>query len=286
MPQNSISSGTGDIVLAPEKKSRRKLIIILIVMVLIVGGITALVFVFSRKNLEMNNYKLAFNEYANYLLYGKDSDEEIKGEYDDDGIYLVYEIKNGDNDINMIGMTDSTDVSNIKVSGVEFFDKAESLLNNSFELLNNESASIINETDKYKEYFELYKTIVLSNDSIGASGLQRQIGDDVTTLTKKQVLAQYDAFINSSYSLVRDYGKKAVEFYSLYEKNETNINNAGCTLNDDDMIECVDSGYNEVANTLHDLLLNLSEEKENARKQIVSGCWAISSKLKEGSGDD
>ncbi|MBR0465650.1 hypothetical protein IJJ02_02600 [Candidatus Saccharibacteria bacterium] len=93
--QAPVSSGTGDIVLAPEKKSRKGVVIALIVGLLIIGGIFAAIFLMRGGGGSVNvneDTKLAFNKYANYLLYGEDSDQALSEEYEGDeekGIYAM-----------------------------------------------------------------------------------------------------------------------------------------------------------------------------------------------------
>lgn len=76
--------GSSDIVLAPEKKKHTRLIIgIVVVFILIIVGIIAFVMIILKSQnsgIVTTNYKEAFNLYANYALFGKDSIEDVDWE--------------------------------------------------------------------------------------------------------------------------------------------------------------------------------------------------------------
>lgn len=89
-PSTPIASGGGDIVLSsgPEKKSRKGLVVIIVVVaiLLIVGGLIAMIFFSNQpKTVKQGTAQSEFNRYANYLINGEDSPEELKENTDESG---------------------------------------------------------------------------------------------------------------------------------------------------------------------------------------------------------
>ena len=82
-----ITSGlnnSGDVILAPEKKSHKKWIIIgSLVLVFIVVLVVVFVIPKGNKGNVNGDGKSAYNRYANYLVYGNDSTEKLEGNYED-----------------------------------------------------------------------------------------------------------------------------------------------------------------------------------------------------------
>lgn len=287
---SSVGSGQGDIILAAEKKSHKGVIIALILAALIIGGMFAVVYLSSSSLFGGGgasvDAKTAFNRYANYLLYGENSDAELKGEYNENGIYMVYEIKDGDNKINMMAMDGTGAEEYSDVTASDFFAKAETLWGDFYKALDSNATSLVNEANGYREDFELYKLVVLSGDSVGTDAIQYEDNKGNVDAAKKQITTQYADFVKSDYALVKDYGEKAIKYYSLYYENSAGINTAGCVLKDSDVVECANGEYNEVANTIYELLRDLTNEKSNAKKNVASGCWAITGTLNEEGGDE
>lgn len=77
-----VSSGQGDIVLAPEKKSRKKLWLIMAGVVGVVVAAVLIVIVINRggnnSDIEYTGLRGAFNRYANYFLTGTESAKDIE----------------------------------------------------------------------------------------------------------------------------------------------------------------------------------------------------------------
>lgn len=80
--QTPVSSGSGDIVLAPEKKSHKKMWMILAVTIGAVGIIIFVVVMLSKGGMEdvfvNTGLRGAFNQYANYFLSGEVSTNDIE----------------------------------------------------------------------------------------------------------------------------------------------------------------------------------------------------------------
>lgn len=80
-----LTPNNGSIILnngAPKKKVNKWIIVAIVAVVLSLGlAIVSIIVSNSGSNSGSYPLKTAFNEYANYLLYGEDSDEDITDEY-------------------------------------------------------------------------------------------------------------------------------------------------------------------------------------------------------------
>lgn len=257
--QVPISSGTGDIVLAPEKKSHKGVIIALVLAVLIIGGLFAVVFLTrSSGNANVgNNAKLAFNKYANYILYGEDSDKALEGEYDDGKNYMIDELDLSDED------------------AVErFFSKADDLwgqFDASLSDTNNNTSETV--ADYYGNYYLI--SLIYRLDDGFEKALDLRLESAGEAAAKEEVTARYKNFVNSNYAPVKEYGQKMVDYYNLYVEDVANMINAGCFTE----TGCVNYDSTAISEQMENDLADASEIEDAAKINIVEGCWSLDSVL-------
>lgn len=291
-PAQPVSSGTGDIVLAPEKKSKKGVIIAIIVALVLAGALLAVAFATlggGGNSGVSGDAKTAFNRYANYLLYGEDSDKELEGEYDVDEIYYLDDIMTEDIDYTeevreTLEVADESnnnfdggDDSDIKAD--DFFLRAENLWNSFYNTLERGGSYLIDAANEYREELELYKMIVLSGDSIGSNWIQNRLDEMEAEQAKEWIKLRYSDFLTSEYSIVKNYGKKAIEYYTLYIDNGAALNGAGCKSDDNGNIVCEEDTYTEIANMLVKTLSELVSEKNKASVDVASKCWTLRDSL-------
>ncbi len=200
-----ITSGlnnSGDVVLAPEKKSYKKWIIIGAVSLVIILALVA-VFMIPKGGIKMNGgAKEAFNRYANHLLYGEDSDSEI-GQYSEEERYAF----NNLGDMNY-------DERNA------FFARAENLLNDFEEKLGTDVDTNFKDVfSKYKDDFVLTKMFYLSSNL--------ESSDFISSSHKNvkeygEYLAEYDELYERYLAAMRSSG--CAEAEDIYDECDTYLN--------------------------------------------------------------
>lgn len=288
--QEPIISGTGDVLPAPEKKSRKGIIIAIILAMLAVIGIFAVMFLMPRNGGVNGDAKLAFNRYVNYLLYGEDSDKALEGEYDENEIYYISEIRTEDTDYTeeiykTIEPDDEANEDNsgndLGVEAEEFFSHIEELWNVFYNVLDKNEKKLISAADKYRENLELYKNIILSGDSIESSWIQNRLSRMGVSQAKQWINSRYSEFLESTYQAVKNYGEKAIKYYTLYIDNNAVLNEAGCGNSDAGGVVCENSTYTGMANELMEMRSELITIKNNSFIDVVSGCWILQNDLNE-----
>lgn len=254
--QTPISSGTGDIVLAPEKKSHKGVIIALVLAALIIGGLFAAVFLMRGGNSGTNgDAKTAFNKYANYLLYGEDSDKALEGEYDESNIYKLDEIRS----------EDAKAVTNYFKTANELLINFESLMGGN---TNNDLATVIN---NYRADFELVR-LTFTKEYISEDELINEVVDNELGAVKDWIANKYNNLTNSNYDSVKQYAEAEINYYQLYAEYLENLKTRGCfgggnacDAGVDENLEAKMMEYRETA---------LSIESDAVRG-ILNNCWTI-----------
>lgn len=105
--QPTVTSGSGDIILdSGGGKSKGKIIlavigVIVLIVVIVIAFMYGSSFMGAQKNSEL---RVKFNRYANYVLYGEESDEEI-----DSDLYLNYDYYFSNNDLDDEGRREMYD---------------------------------------------------------------------------------------------------------------------------------------------------------------------------------
>lgn len=263
--QASGSFGTGDIVLTPEKKSHKGIIIALVLTVLIVGGFFAVMFQIRNGGGNMNvsnDAKLAFNKYANYLLYGKDSDKALEGEYDEDSIYKLDEMW-GEN---------AQAVTN-------FFKTADELLA-SFESFTNGNANsdFMTAVNNYRADFELVR-LTFNKEYITEEELINKVLGNNLEDTKTWIANKYASLTKSSYEDVKKYAEAEINYYQLYAEYLENLKARGCFGDGAVCDSSIDENLDSQMAEYEEVVLNI---KDDATRNTLSNCWVIEKMMGEG----
>lgn len=296
-----ISSGTGDIVLAPEKKSRKGLIIGLIVGVLIVVGLVAGIFLTRGGGIGGVNMSTeeAFNRYANYLLYGEESDAPLEGRLEDEdvgqnenedveqsededlednvGIYVLDEV---------VAEEDATGEEG-EILASEFFAKAEQLWKVFYDSLGEQvDADLEDILDAYREDFEFTKIFAETpelNEEVFVMNFATMSRAELNEWLKNH----YIQFVDSNYEEIREYGQNGIEYYGLYADYLEQVKMAGC-LNDIGEIAIACDGMDTVE--MNSRLLELEDEmnayRNTAIRATTEDCWKIAGILSGEKGED
>lgn len=253
-----VSSGTGDIVLAPEKRSHKGIIIAIILAVLIIGGILAVMFLTSGggRNTDVSNEaKLAFNKYANYLLYGGDSNKVLEGEYDEDGIYKLDEMRS----------ESAQAVTNYFKTANEFLTNFESLASGN---IDDELMTAIN---NYRANFELVMA-TFNKEYITEEELVNEVLNNNLDDTKVWIANKYTNLTKLNYENIRQYAEAEINYYQLYAEYLENLktrdcfeDSAACNVDIDESLESQMMEYNE----------KVVDTKKVAEKSLIEDCWTI-----------
>lgn len=254
-----ISSGTGDIVLAPEKKSHKGIIVAIILAILVIGGLLAMMFVMSKGGGSVNisnDAKLAFNKYANYLLYGEDSDKALEGEYDENEIYKLDEMRDEDAQV----------VTN-------YFKTANELLSNFESFTNgNTNNDFITAVDDYRADFELVR-LTFNKEYISEEELASMVLANNLEDTKTWIANKYANLTKSGYEKVKKYAESEINYYQLYAECLEKAKAAGC-LNAEDGIVC-DFSDETLESQIDDASEEASKMALSADHNVLRGCWEI-----------
>ena len=279
----SASNGAGDDIIlsgAAQKRSNKKLIIGIVVgVVLLIGAVVGFLMMQNGMHNASNTTKEKFYKYANYVLYNQDSNTKLDGAYDENSLYAITEIKKGVNDLSLITTDDSDNTDADLVSATVFFDNAEVLWNNFYESLDKKDSDLMSMVDEYKNTYELFKSIVMIEDSIIYGDAARRLEEVGENGFDDWVESRYYNFVNSNSAAIREYGEKATQYYLLYKNNYPGIENAECTVRDDEKVACIDGNFDSVANMIIGLQSELIEVKNDTKEKVASLLWAIADEL-------
>ena len=233
-PQSTTSPAApnmGDIILSdtPPQKSKKGLVIALVLFVIILASGLGVYFFISQnaKNTAntttqtlASNYREAFNEYANYILYGKDSTDNIIVPSDNDIYYAIWLAADEKN--------------------VGFFDKAKNLLDNFLNWQEKSSNELLEALIiRYSDIFDFYYLYNIK-PRIPISYIAESYINEGKDTTAKYIEENYEAFKNSS-ELAQTYGSKQKEIdLSILEQTEIAHKN-GCVENNVPNQECLNA---------------------------------------------
>ena len=267
--QAPVSSGTGGIVLAPEKKSHKGVIIALIVAALIIGGLFAAVF-FMRSGgngVASGDARSAFNKYANYILYGEDSDKALEGEYDAEQAYEIYNIQAAQ-----------------EKEKEEFFEKASGLLNNFESLIGETTQELISATEDYRGDFELAR-IISDWDGINDDELWRMVlANNSADTVDEWINDRYKVFSSSANKKVRQFGEDEIAYYKELAEYLEEARAAGC-LEGVGVFTCDSFSNEETREKIIEDSYLIDENREEIENNVVLGCWSLRDLL-DGKKDD
>lgn len=263
-----ISSGAGDIILAPEKKSYKKpIIIVMIIIALIISGIVvAFSLMPSGGGLNVSSdAKIAFNKYANYLLYGEDSDRPLEGEYDDSRIYEFDEMR-------------SEDVKNM----ASYLKKVNSLWNSLGSLVGNYGDDDLKKlVDNYSGNIELIN-FTFDSEIINEEELIKEVLNHNLEETKAWIVSKYDDMIKSNYDVVKRFGEAEINYYQLYAEYLEKLKSFGC-LNEEGILFCEDFSDEALESQIEDAYDAVNEITQGANYGVLKDCWEISKYINGGS---
>ena len=280
-PSTTKSTATGDLVLGKTKKSEKWLVITLaVVLVAVVASlITWLVVSDSKKpdpttTIYSDTEKL-FNQYANYLLYGKvDDSQKLEGEYDSD---LLYDV---DSQIS----TNQADSS--------YWNKSQELLNNAIK-----SLSELDTNNSTKPQLE--KALDNYRDNFNFIRAYRRYGDlNENELISKLTTSGYEnviEYINSSYenynslntNIATEYAKLKKNQYASFATVLDLYNKAGCIQNNElNESACTRELTPDEEQSFFNAMSSMNQAKVSAKNllnrvasQLKSECWSLSAWL-------
>ena len=280
-----VSNGAGDDIIlsgSTQKKTNKKLIIGIVAgVVLLIGAVVG--FLMMRGNSDglgaSGTSKEKFNHYANYVLNFQDSDNKLEGEYNENGIYAILEIKKGKNDLNVMMLDSSGNEDSYIINSTVFFNRAEALWGDFYESLDKGNSDIMNVVNEYRDNYKLFKSMVMADDSNNYGEAFYKAEEMNKDVFGDWILSRYGSFVDSNDGLVREYGEKAIQYYSLYKDNYPEIENAECVASDDKTVTCANNNYTDVVNKILSLQDELVKMKNNTRENVVSMLWSIADKL-------
>ena len=265
-----VGNGTGDIVLAPQKKSSRKgLIIAAIVGLLVVVGVVAGVLLMRGGGIGGTNMsaKEAFNRYANYLLYGEESDADLA--INDD----IEDNENDSSELRSVLVSDD----NSFVS--EYANRLNALWND-FIMVSDDF--VIEEGYTISVYGEKVNFMIdyLDNRANVAESLVFDYAINNSEQDAKQLIGDYfEIFSGYTFSEAETYVENGKMYYDGLIENVVKMKTSGCYVGDNGSFTCPvailnslaedASKYDENKSAMDQSILDLSDE-------LGSGCIAIS----------
>lgn len=283
--QAPISSGTGDIVLSQEKKSHKKVVIAIVVAVLVIGGLAALLFLRfgggGNAGVSVNT-KQAFYRYANYLLYGEDSDAaleekneetESEGEDESDDYIDIYTLDE------VVADADATGEEGEILAG-EYFAKAEQLWDTFYGSLGSGvNAELKEMVESYKEDFEFTKIFVeapvLDNDVFAEKFVTMSRAN-----LNKWIQSYYMGFLNSGYEKIKEYGQNGIQYYGLYADYLEQVKGVGCLSDSGEMVaQCEGLATVEMNDEMLGLMDEMMDYRNEAILATTDDCWTIAKML-------
>jgi hypothetical protein len=239
-------------------------IIALIIAVLAIVGLFVVMFGFRIGGTSVSkSAKTAFNKYANYYLYGEESDKAL-GEYDETASYKLYELEDAN-----------------EKEKKSFFENASSLLG-TFEnsLDNGAKSSIENDLNNYKQDFELTKLIYVSPGLDNHEFIEKYMNGDKDELNE-WIEKRFKVYKDSEYEKVRKYGENGVKYYDLYKQYMDESRASGCL---DDESKCDDFSDVTLETKMQDMWIIMAGFQSDALENTISGCFTMSKTI-DGSND-
>ena len=262
-----ISSGTGDIVLASGKKSSKGLIIALIVaVVLIVGAVVAFLMLRGGTGLNVSgDAGVAFSRYANYLLYGEESDESLEGEHNDESPARIYAILDEEPNVR------TAYARKLKSYWDDFYDKASK-----FELANGVTSGDYNARVDFTVRY-LLDSSELSDETVLAS---MQTG---TSEQANQKIEDYFAkYTRYNFEDARNYVTMGQDYYRGLVNLVQNAKEAGCDLYSENETVCDEDdiiGDDEDYGEIDEKFAEMEGAVDNVAQYLVSNSWEIKASL-------
>lgn len=258
-----VASGTGDVVLGgvEPKKSKRGLIVVIVLCLMIsVAGLVA--YVFNRNTNRdtgsvqtlAGNYREAFNEYANYILYGKDSLNDIENSYQPDVFYAIWQA------------ADEKDEA--------FFSRSRTLFDNVVKQLGNSGGNIdlvlFNSYASIFDFYYLYNTV----PKVSSADILEKYLQSGKEATSEYINSSYKIFEESS-DLAQLYGQnqKEIDLLTLDQVDAAYSN--GCIENSAINQSCFDSLGTDILEQKTSLIQKVQSITYDASRDVVLNCFVI-----------
>lgn len=279
--QKAPVSETGDIVLnADVKQPKDKKIIIIIVLAILVVAVFAFGLIMTNGknggifggNAESANsmeYKIAFNNYSNYLMYGEPKDTALEGANDNLGNYAFNKARRGTND----------DMKKFIEEANSLFDK----FYESYKKVENDNTIIKSHVSNYRH---ILKTIYLyeTSDKLEEKEIVKEYieksGDDA----RKLIESSYLKLAESDSEYAKDYANVLRESGMIYLAELIKYSNAGCLTKEHGLnVVCVNRMPQD-ENTLRysNARLEVRRRYNSAAYELVNGCWTLSDMINNG----
>ena len=263
-----VVSGTGDVVLGgvEPKKSKRGLIVV-IVLCLMISVVGLVAYVFNRNTNRdtgsvqtlAGNYREAFNEYANYILYGKDSLNDIENSYQPDVFYAIWQA------------ADEKDEA--------FFDKSKVLFGNITNQLQKQENSIdfiaFNDYANTFDFYYLYNTV----PKISSADILEKYLQNGKEAVSEYINSSYEAFEESS-DLAQSYGRgqKEIDLLTLDQIDIAHAN--GCIENGAINQSCFNSlEMKDISERKTSLTMSVNRVIYDASRDVVLDCFTIANEF-------
>lgn len=264
----------GDIVLnnGTKKKSKKMLLIVFFTLaVIIVSIVLVLILTGVGKTNVPDNERTAFNKFANYLLYGKDSKEDISAEkYRSNHRYYIDEIY--DNSASSDEFTEKLD---------DYFKNVESRYDKYLSLTDkNKYHDLSDALDTYKEKLDLYHYTIVSPLLSVTNLLGLYFDEDKLESKLDDYFSSYDkSNIASTRSYGSDYNERAKNFISIVKQyhdlgcvsQERGTIATSCLNNNVEPFLTLNNNYVEFVKYSQEK----AEEVHGLQRYIFSMVWSI-----------
>ncbi len=267
---------TGDIMLQPTqppKKSQKPLLIAIIIACIVIIVVVVVFLIFANPNspLATSTTKLrpAFNQYANYALYGTESTNDLAEPYSESKTYQIAS-----------AITNSDDNS-ATIRDPAFFNSTQQKFNTFIQSYNNaniQNSELANLLSDYQDNFN-FLTLYANTQRLNQNDIaQKYLAGNTTEQITSYIQKTYSPFIGSSLPLAQEYGQKAIielqNSIALFDTMKTNDCIQGQTIEP----ECAQSTMKAFQ----------SDKKQNdsstivvhdALQFIIQKCWDIDHQL-------
>lgn len=214
------------------------------------------------------NVRSAFNLYANYLLYGEDTDEDI-GE--NMGLYYLYYFDSQDIELTVDDEEEEQVVIYYSELKKRLADFTELVKNNEE---NDNDSLVIDYSAISADYFTVRQTYLLNSGDIRM--LFEKNGYDQTV---EYINEYYSGFIDSDSTLQNALGGFLIDYSNYYLAEYNAYKDAGCAMDAIDSDECRNMVNIERDTNIISIDDSIESIIENMRREVIKGCWEVYEKI-------
>ena len=270
---------TGDIVLAASGKKAKKWPFVVLGLVVFAALAAMGAWMMTRGGGEEETIRGKFNVYANYILYGEESNNELTSTYDAENSYKIEDILND--------------------SGIEeqrsYFAKVTEYWKNFVDDYN--TSTDTGDADNLEYVVDTYINLSVKNlefltqyvnlEKLSAEMIMTMYLANGKEYVENYIAQQYKNFIDSENSLMQEYAGYEMEYLQITIDQMEMLENAGCVTNGTIDDECANSdsvGFGDEYWATHENPLYLLRYEKNminsSANAIVQYCFVISDELK------